>query len=216
MSELIHEFSRTVSDASGAHYTVRVRGDQDENGHWQGWLEFVPVDGDAFRRTPRETTQGQRGHLVYWASGLSASYLEQALRRAEPPPDESEVPPPLATDPDRPARLRDPGAGAPATRIVIETLDPSVPRRLMAMDQLPEGVVRRVAGGGLILYEGMEAPEGGPSRYRFLVQCGPGAAGNVVLANRLWSVLRDEDVVLRVSGRRIPVRTVEIIDALNC
>lgn len=214
MSELIHEFSRTVSDASGARFTVRVRGDQDANGHWQGRLEFVPVDGGAFRRTPRETTQSQRGHLVYWASGLSASYLEQALSRAEPPPDGTGAPP-AAPNPQGPARIRDPGAGAPATRIVIETLDPSGPRRLMAMDQLPEGVVRRVAGGGLIRYEGMEAPEGGRSRYHFLVQCGPGTAGNVVLANRLWSVLRDEDVVLHVRERRVPVRAVEIVDALS-
>jgi len=34
------------------------------------------------RRTPRETTQPDRDALVYWAHGLSVTYLEGALARA--------------------------------------------------------------------------------------------------------------------------------------
>jgi len=38
-------------------------------------------------RTPRETEQPNRDALVYWAEGLTAAYLEGALRRAlEAPP----------------------------------------------------------------------------------------------------------------------------------
>jgi hypothetical protein len=43
-------------------------------------------------RTPRETTQPNHADLIYWASGLSAIYLEGALTRAAEPPPEIETP----------------------------------------------------------------------------------------------------------------------------
>jgi hypothetical protein len=52
------------------------------NGHlWEGWIEFIARDGSDVRRTPRETTQPDRAAIVYWAQGLSGTYLEGALAR---------------------------------------------------------------------------------------------------------------------------------------
>jgi hypothetical protein len=52
------------------------------NGHiWEGWIEFIAADGSVVRRTPRETTQPDRDALVYWAHGLSMTYLEGAMAR---------------------------------------------------------------------------------------------------------------------------------------
>ena len=52
------------------------------DGMWEGWIEFVPVAGGKPVRTARETTQPNRKDTLYWASGLTAVYLEGALRRA--------------------------------------------------------------------------------------------------------------------------------------
>jgi hypothetical protein len=49
---------------------------------WQGWLEFEPIDGGPTRRSPRETTQPNRTDAAYWATGLTAVYIEGALHRA--------------------------------------------------------------------------------------------------------------------------------------
>jgi hypothetical protein len=51
-------------------------------GLWQGWVEFQPIEGGPAVRSPRETTQPNRTDTAYWATGLSAVYLEGALRRA--------------------------------------------------------------------------------------------------------------------------------------
>ncbi len=51
------------------------------DGLWEGWIEFVSKDAVPIR-TPRETEQPNRIALEYWATGLTAAYLEGALRRA--------------------------------------------------------------------------------------------------------------------------------------
>lgn len=215
MSELIHEFSAPIVDARGVRHTARIRGDADDNGHWQGWLEFVPFDGGPALRTGRETTQSRREHLEYWATGLSDTYLEQALRRAERAEDAPPVPPALSAPTFDPSRIRDPEVASSVVRVTLVTLDSTLPRRLMGMKQLPVGVARRVQGGGIIVYDGMEADDGEPSRHHFLVQYGSDNTGAVVLGNRLWSALRDEAATLLVEGREVPVRSHEIIEALR-
>lgn len=215
MSELIHEFSAPIMDEAGTTYTVRIWGQGDESGGWQGWLEYVPSDGGAALRTGRETTQSRRSQLEYWATGLSDTYLEQALRRANrveagPPP-----PPDLAEPTFDPSRIRDPAKGTSVIRVTLETLDPSLLRRLMGMGQVPRGAARRVEGGGIIVYDGVDAVEGGPSRHHFLMQYGSENTGAVVLGNRLWSALRGEGVRLFVEDREVPVRSHEIIEALR-
>jgi hypothetical protein len=50
-------------------------------------VEFTPGAGGVVVRTGRETTQPKHSDLAYWASGLSATYLEGALERALHPVD---------------------------------------------------------------------------------------------------------------------------------
>jgi hypothetical protein len=53
---------------------------------WEGWLEFVPLDGPSdVLVSSVESRQPEREHLVYWATGLTPVYLEGALRRAKHP-----------------------------------------------------------------------------------------------------------------------------------
>jgi hypothetical protein len=74
---------RTIEEPlllDGVPYRVQVCGRA--NGHiWEGWIEFAAHDGSDVRRTSRETTQPDREALVYWAEGLSGTYLEGAMAR---------------------------------------------------------------------------------------------------------------------------------------
>jgi hypothetical protein len=91
VAEVIHVFSVPIL-LNGRLYRAQVCGR--EEGHvWFGWIEFVSEDGLDARRTRRETTQPDREALVYWATGLSVTYLEGALARALEPPVGRRVPP---------------------------------------------------------------------------------------------------------------------------
>jgi hypothetical protein len=74
---------RVIDDVillDGVPYSAQVCGRP--NGHlWEGWIEFIAADGSDVRRTPRETTQPDRDALMYWAQGLSMTYLEGAMAR---------------------------------------------------------------------------------------------------------------------------------------
>ena len=82
------EVVRTIAEPirlDGTPYRVQVCGGP--NGHmWEGWIEFAAADGSDVRRTSRETTQPDRDALVYWADGLSGTYLEGAMARTLTPP----------------------------------------------------------------------------------------------------------------------------------
>ena len=215
MSRLVHEFSTLVEGPNGTEHTARVRGEEEvENGHWQGWIEFVPADGGAALQTSRETTQSSWEHLRYWASGLSPSYLEMAIRRARRTDSTSpEPPPPLRPPTFDPERIHEEREGAPVARLEIETLDPSLARRVMRADELRAGRVRRVEGGGIVVYDGVDAEEGRPSRHAFLLQYGS-ENGAAVLANHLWSSLHGEGASLRIDGRPVKIDNHEIYRAL--
>jgi hypothetical protein len=215
MSIVVREYSLVVEDPTSRGYLGRVRGEEDESGLWHGWIEFLPQDGGPALQTGRETTQSTYDHLDYWASGLSSSYLEMALRRARRTDSIKPAPPPPLTDPGfDPARIREPNPEAPVVRIEIETLDPTVPLRLMAATELFEGRVRRVAGGGVLVYDGMEAPEGRPTRHQLLLQYGSENAA-AVLANHIWSELHGEGATLRIEGVRVPLDNHEINERLK-
>jgi hypothetical protein len=79
---------------------------------------------------------------------------------------------------------------------------------------LRAGQVRRVPGGGIIVYDGVDGSAGEPSRHRFLVQYGSENAA-AVMANHMWSDLREEGVTLRVRGRRIGISNHELAEALR-
>ena len=84
MAEVVHVFDDQVV-FNGQLYTAQVATRPD--GHlWEAWIEFRSSDGWDVRRTPRETTQPDRDAVVYWATGLSPTYLEGAIRRATDPP----------------------------------------------------------------------------------------------------------------------------------
>jgi hypothetical protein len=84
MSEVVHVFDARIN-LDGVPYVAQVAARP--NGHiWEGWIEFVALDGSDARRTPRETTQPDRAAMEYWATGISATYLEGALARTIPRP----------------------------------------------------------------------------------------------------------------------------------
>jgi hypothetical protein len=121
-------------------------------GHWQGWIEFLPRDGGPALQTGRETTQSQKEHLQYWASGLSPDYLESALGRASRTHSTSPAPPPPLEEPSYDAaRIREPQADSTVIEMELEALDPAAPLRLMHKRELRAGHVRRVPGGGIIV-----------------------------------------------------------------
>jgi hypothetical protein len=82
MTEVEHPFEAQVRGPDGQEYRARICGRSAAGGRWEGWVEFEPVAGGAAVSTDRETTQPNRADLSYWASGLTATYLEGALARA--------------------------------------------------------------------------------------------------------------------------------------
>jgi hypothetical protein len=82
MPEVLVQFEEPVLSADGTAYRAQACGAEMDTGMWEGWIEFVPIDGGTPVRSPRETTQPKRGDAVYWATGLSLTYLEGALQRA--------------------------------------------------------------------------------------------------------------------------------------
>ena len=81
MAEVIHDYG-LVRSTDGTVYHVRACGSEMDVSRWQGWLEFKPITGGQPLRSPRETTQPNRTDLAYWATGLTAVYIEGALHRA--------------------------------------------------------------------------------------------------------------------------------------
>jgi hypothetical protein len=83
MSETLVKFDESIADSTGARYFVEAVGRQREDGLWEGYLEFLPLNERAERITSdRETTQPNRRAVDYWAQGLSRVYLSGALDRA--------------------------------------------------------------------------------------------------------------------------------------
>ena len=110
MAEVLVAYTETVTAADGTPYIARACGAPTDNGHWHGWLEFTDQATGETIRSGRETTQPNRTDTLYWATGLTAVYLEGALERARhplvkaaprvtPQPVFDEPAPPLATDP---------------------------------------------------------------------------------------------------------------------
>jgi hypothetical protein len=99
-------------------------------------------------------------------------------------------------------------------RLEIETLDPTLPLRLMGANELSPGRVRRIQGGGLVAFDGSSAPEGRPARYAFLLQYGS-ANSAAVLANRLWSELHDQGAALFIEGVPVDMDHHQIADRLG-
>jgi hypothetical protein len=82
MAETLLKYQKTVSAPDGKVYEARACGGPMAGGNWEGWIEFLPLDGGEPVRSRRETTQPNRTDTEYWATGLSQVYLEGALSRA--------------------------------------------------------------------------------------------------------------------------------------
>ena len=83
MAEVLRSFDDPVTDQLGT-YHARVVGRHAEDKMWEGWLEFQPIGGGGGVVVgPVESRQPEREHLAYWAGGLSAIFVEGALRRAQ-------------------------------------------------------------------------------------------------------------------------------------
>lgn len=95
MAEVLVEFTDPVTASTGDEYIARACGAPMGDGMWQGWIEFLPLEGGEALRSSRETTQPNRQDTLYWATGLTNVYLEGALERALKPL-ELPSPPPIA------------------------------------------------------------------------------------------------------------------------
>lgn len=105
MAEVFVEFTEPVVAEDGQSYIARACGSEMADGMWQGWVEFVPINGEVPIRTGRETTQPNRIDTEYWATGLTPVYLEGALQRAlNPLPrlEPREIAAPFYSGPDTP------------------------------------------------------------------------------------------------------------------
>jgi hypothetical protein len=85
MAEVLVSFDQPVRDELG-EYHARAVGRLADDGMWEGWIEFAPIDGSTeVLLTSVESRQPERAHLEYWATGLTPIFLEGALHRARRP-----------------------------------------------------------------------------------------------------------------------------------
>ena len=93
MAEVLARFNEPVMDQEQRKYRAQACGAPMADGLWEGWIEFIPIDGGTAVRSPRETTQPNGRDAAYWASGLTPIYLEGSLGRALSPTVRRAAPP---------------------------------------------------------------------------------------------------------------------------
>ena len=102
MAEVLAELPNEILGDDGIVYRAQAAGAMMPDGRWEGWIEFIPIAGGIHvLLTPRETTQPNRSDAVYWATGLTGTYLEGAWKRASSPPIQhvSAAPEPMFDEP---------------------------------------------------------------------------------------------------------------------
>jgi hypothetical protein len=85
MAEVLRSFDEPISDRYGRYHARVVGRCCDDQGRWEGWLEFEPLDGGETLVGSVESRQPKREYLEYWAEGLTPVFLEGALHRARNP-----------------------------------------------------------------------------------------------------------------------------------
>jgi hypothetical protein len=204
VTELVHEREITIRDRGGVVYDrARVYAERQTDGTWSGIIEFLSAGGVHVVRTGRETTQSNVAAVAYWATGLQASYLEGALGRAHRHPSDLALAGALGV-----SRWR-------VAFVEVVSADPQLPLRLMSTRTLAPGWRRRVADGGLIVYEGtLQAPTASEAgRYAFLVQF-TSENGAALVANALWSTLHMDVAGVKIEGVHVAVNHSEMKETL--
>jgi hypothetical protein len=87
MSELLREHPTLVGGTDGDvdAYVAQIWGRALDDGRWEAWAVFVPVQqGAPMRRTERDTTEASRDAVEDWAAGVTSIYLQGALARSRP------------------------------------------------------------------------------------------------------------------------------------
>jgi len=87
---------------------------------WEGWLEFTRAGDDEIATTRRESEQPNRADLIYWAQGLTQTYLEGALARALAPAPAVIVRSEQREFPDGAPRPSSMGVAAVTPRVVLD------------------------------------------------------------------------------------------------
>jgi hypothetical protein len=135
MAETLLVYQKPVVASDGTSYEARACGAPMSGTTWEGWIEFVALDGGEPLRSGRETTQPNRAGVEYWATGLTQVYLEGALRRA------LDAPPTVVVAPPQPSMFDGPAPRPVATETTAESvLDP------FAVYEKGEALLRRQLG----------------------------------------------------------------------
>jgi hypothetical protein len=92
MAVSLMEFETPVLDSNGRGFHARACGRERGDKLWEGWIEFENSQTGEILRSARETTQPNLADLKYWATGLTAVYLEGALARVLNPPNRNRTP----------------------------------------------------------------------------------------------------------------------------
>jgi hypothetical protein len=125
MPEVLVVFDAQLTGTDGGRWSAQACGGVADDGLWEGWIEFQPLDADESPvRTARETEQPNRDDLMYWAQGLTAVYLDGALSRALAPDAQrmrrTVQARPAFDGPARPAHAR---TGRAPTHAVLDPFD---------------------------------------------------------------------------------------------
>jgi hypothetical protein len=117
MAEVLATYDNLVIAPDGVEYRAQAVGAPATDGtdRWEAWVEFFPSDGSEPLRSRRETTQPNREHTLYWATGLTPVFLRGALERTLSPA-------PAAP----PVRLVSPAFDGPAPADTVP-LEPDIP-----------------------------------------------------------------------------------------
>ena len=120
MAELLVSYTEPTRSAIGDLYYPRAFGRKGSDGLWEGWLEFTRAGDDEAVTTARETVQPNRADLMYWAQGLTQTYLEGALARAQQPTPQLQPAKEPQVFTDSAPRTPQPGMGAVTPRVVLD------------------------------------------------------------------------------------------------
>ena len=152
MNEVLVEYDTLISSPDGSRWVARAcgrKGTGKMSNMSEGWIEFIPLDTDkAPVRSARETTQPSREDLVYWATGLTPTYLAGSLERALQPLLERPKPRRITPHFDGPAPTIVEPSAAPRPHAILDPFDvyaQGEDRLIRQLDALDTSYLRDIA-----------------------------------------------------------------------